>query len=400
MSTRLPNSHCGLIAFLFAVCLPGSLLAEDEQERRTIPPSGPLDLSVIIEREDALEDYYRFNLGADYQIVGQAASDSLINEETAMGGVGRVFGSVMAGYPESKYPGGLFFRLESRDKIATEIAPEDLGPVSLGYLGLTAADWSDIGPGVPELYWKQQFLTKTPVEFRVGRLAPVAYFNVTPFSDNLTGFINLGSIFSPTIPYPSGGSLGAVGWVGFSNNLYLLGTALDANGEWDDWGDLGEKEFFKGIEFGWSEQGTTDNKGAYLLDNLHLSYWHRDATDGGESGQGVSGAYSRWLDEQHLGLFVRAGWSDAEGVSLLEKSASFGVTKNIGGPDQDYTGVAVAWGQAFNSSTDQISTEFFYRFQLSKHFAITPNLQLLINPIANDEDDSIWVVGVRLRANT
>ncbi len=380
--------------------VPGALVADEDPSGRSIPPSGPLDLSVQIERENILEDYYRFNLGADYQIVGQAASDSLNDEDTALGGVGRLFGSIMMGGEESLYPGGLFYRLETRDKIATDVAPEDLGPTSLGYLGLTAADWSDIGLGVPELYWKQQFLTETPVEVRVGRLAPVSYFNVTPFSDNLTGFINLSMIFSPTVPYPSAGSLGAVGYVGMTRNLYLLGTILDANGEWDDWGDIGEGEFFKGLEFGWTEQGTGKGQ-VYLLDNVHVSYWHRDGTSGGDSGQGVSVAGARWYAERRMGAFLRAGWSDAEGVSLLEKSASAGLTKNFDDNDSgNYGGIGFSWGRAFNSSRDQITSEVFYRFQITRHFAITPSLQLLHNPIINSEDDTIWVAGLRFRINT
>ena len=394
-----PSKILGGFCFLCLLTALGafSVLADETIESPSIPPSGPLDLSVQL-NENKLAEYWKFNLGGDYQIVGQYASNSLTEEYGAVGGVGRLlFSFIAAEETGSKYPGGLFVRVETRNKLGTELAPEDLGTSSLGYLGLIAADWSDIGLGLPDLYWKQQFLWNNLVEIRAGRMAAVSFFNVTPFSDNLTAFMNLGSIFSPTIPYPSGGSLGAVGYVGVTDHLYLLGTAIDANGEWDGNGDPGAGELFKGIEFGWNGQGNEKGK-PYLLDNVHVVYWHRDAIDETQtpSGQGVSFAFSRWFAERNMGGFIRAGWSDASEASLLEKSASAGLTAHVTERD-DYTGIALSWGRTFDSDVDQVTAEVFYRFQLTKHIAITPNIQLLVNPVLNPDQSSVWVGGLRLR---
>ena len=47
--------------------------------------------------------------------------------------------------------------------------------------------------------------------------------------------------------------------------------------------------------------------------------------------------------------------------------------------------------------SDQYTTEFFYRIQLFRGLAITPDVQLIINPPFNSDEDVIAVFGVRAR---
>ena len=46
---------------------------------------------------------------------------------------------------------------------------------------------------------------------------------------------------------------------------------------------------------------------------------------------------------------------------------------------------------------DQYAVEAYYRLQVSKELAITPSVQLLINPPLNPDESSSWVAGVRAR---
>jgi len=377
----------GLSIFISAV----GAMASDPSDGESVRPLGPLDTAHQV-YESELTQRGAFHLGADFQAMGQKTSDCIGEgcEDSGVAGITRVFGS-WAFMQNTSHPGALVARIESRNKIGTDIPPEDLGLASLGYIGFTAIDYSDIGAGLPEFYWRQQFLGATPVELRIGRMAPVAFFDVTPFSDNLTGFTNLSMIFSPTVTYALPGSLGAVGYVGITEHFYALGTILDANGEWDGGGDIGKGEYFKGLEFGWTEQNTG---GFYLMDNYHISFWDKDETEAIGAGDGVSIAGSRWFEEGRWGAFFRAGWAD--GQAFLEKSAAIGFTKHVGERD-DYTGIALSWGQPFDSDIDQYSTEFFYRFQINKYLAVTPSLQLLVDPALNDQEDKIWVAGLRIR---
>ena len=46
---------------------------------------------------------------------------------------------------------------------------------------------------------------------------------------------------------------------------------------------------------------------------------------------------------------------------------------------------------------DQYAFELFYRLQITRELAITPDIQLLINPALNPTEDSIFVLGLRGR---
>ena len=41
--------------------------------------------------------------------------------------------------------------------------------------------------------------------------------------------------------------------------------------------------------------------------------------------------------------------------------------------------------------------EAYFRLQVTKELSITPDVQLLINPALNSEEDTIWVFGLRAR---
>lgn len=64
--------------------------------------------------------------------------------------------------------------------------------------------------------------------------------------------------------------------------------------------------------------------------------------------------------------------------------------------------MGVNWGEP-NEDTfgpglrDQYTAELFYRWQLSLQIAVTPDLQWLLNPALNPEEDHIWILGLRAR---
>jgi len=85
----------------------------------------------------------------------------------------------------------------------------------------------------------------------------------------------------------------------------------------------------------------------------------------------------------------------------MQKSVSLGFAYQPV-PGSDVLGVGFNWSEP-NESTfsprlrDQYSAEVYYRFNLTPRFAITPDLQLLLNPTLDPERDLIWVFGVRAR---
>ena len=87
--------------------------------------------------------------------------------------------------------------------------------------------------------------------------------------------------------------------------------------------------------------------------------------------------------------------------SMMQKSVSAGFGYQWD-RSKDFLGVGLNWGEP-NEETwgpgldDQFTVELFYRWQISKAFAITPDLQYFKNPAMNPEADSIWVFGLRIR---
>lgn len=64
----------------------------------------------------------------------------------------------------------------------------------------------------------------------------------------------------------------------------------------------------------------------------------------------------------------------------------------------ELVGIGVKWGKpSKNELREQYTSELFYRFQVSQNLAITPDLQLIINPAENPKDDTIAVFGLRMR---
>lgn len=46
---------------------------------------------------------------------------------------------------------------------------------------------------------------------------------------------------------------------------------------------------------------------------------------------------------------------------------------------------------------DETLVEAYYRIGLSPSLALTPDVQVVVDPAANDEDDTVVVLGVRLQ---
>lgn len=102
-----------------------------------------------------------------------------------------------------------------------------------------------------------------------------------------------------------------------------------------------------------------------------------------------------WTFNEKLALFFRLGWSDGE-APLMNKTVAAGFINRF--HRSDIIGFGVNWGDPSDDALrDQYSTELFYRFQFSQGLALTPSVQLLIDPALNPDESQIWVVGLRMR---
>jgi porin len=355
--------------------------------------------------KDNLADETGFKFGIDYTAVGLKSNDSLQGtDDDAAGGILRFFGAWDIVGRGTDTQGSLIYRFGQRHSY-TDNAPSDFGLANTGYVGVVYPNHDDRGWILSNLYWRQSWNDGGIILFG-GYYDTADFTDVYALGDPFTAFSNLAFLIGAgTIPVPSAGSLGLSAGAWLNDNIYLQGGVTDSNGDPEDPLDgfdtlVNDNEYFTNIEIGW----TTSPERAYL-DNVHLTLWHVDERDdaGTDDGWGAAFSFSHYFQDRYL-PFLKAGYAH-DGSSLLEKSVSAGLgyqPQPIGSNMGNLLGVGVNWGEP-NSTVlgsgldDQYGAEVFFRWQLTREIAITPNIQFIRDPALNPDEDSLWLFGLRAR---
>ncbi len=339
------------------------------------------------------------DIGGDYSSVYLSASESL-GADDAFSGMYRLFGSWQVTGDDAGNSGALVFKVENRHAYGSNIAPGSLG-FETGYIGLIEPPFSDQGTRLTNLYWRQRFANGNWTAVG-GFVDSTDYLDVYTLASPWTGFFNFAfSTGSASIPVPNEGFGVALG--GYLNdNLYVIGGLADTNSDPTRPGEtvesfFDEAEYFKHVEIGWNPSRATA-----FLDNVHLTLWQVDERKevGEPDGWGLNFSYSASPMANQLTTFVRGGYTE-DGGSLLELSLSTGMAwQTVPGGNQ--LGLAYNWGRP-NETTwgpgldDQSTFEAFYRIQLFKELAVTPDIQYVRNPALNPDEDELWILGLRVR---
>ena len=373
-------------------------IAEDDEsvsrivEKRVFEP--------WFEWKKGLQEKHGLSFGIDYSMAYLGASDSPADaEDRASSGMARFYGSWDLVGRESGNTGAFVWKVEHRHNYST--LPASAFGFNLGYAGLIEPPFSDQGLRWTNLYWRQRW-SEGRIAAVVGFLDATDYVDVYALASPWTGFLNFAfSTGTLTTPVPNDAALGVAMGGMLSKNVFLIGGLTDRNADptdpFDSFGTFFEdNEYFKSIEIGW-----TPSHDRLYLDNAHLSFWHADERKeaGESSGWGLNVSFTRYLGGKWL-PFVRAGYAK-DGGALMQKSVSVGFAYQPV-PKGDTLGVGFNWGEP-NEDTfgpglrDQYTTELYYRWNLTPRFAVTPDLQFLVNPALDTDRDSIWVFGVRVR---
>lgn len=348
--------------------------------------------------KDRIENEHGLSIGGDYSFAYLKASDSP-GADDAFGGMYRFFGSWDVTGDDKGNSGALIWKVEHRHAYGSNIAPGSLG-FETGYIGLFLPPFSDQGTRLTNLYWRQR-MKGGDLVFVGGYVDTTDYMDVYMLASPWTSYFNFAfSTGSATIPVPNEGLGMALG--GYLNDkLYMIGGFADSNSDPAHPGDgfdtfFNDHEYFSHLEIGWNTTRDTA-----FLNNIHLTFWHADEREAAATpdGWGANLSWSRSVNE-HWITFIRGGYAKDAG-SLLEKSLSTGLTyQTVSGGNQ--LGVAYNWGEP-NDNTwgpgldNQQTLEMFYRIQIWKEIAITPDIQYVRNPALNPAQDSLWVFGLRAR---
>jgi len=311
----------------------------------------------------------------------------------------RFFGSWDLVGRGTKNTGAFVWKVEHRHGY-TDVAPSGFG-FNLGYVGLIEPPFSDQGGRFTNLYWRQQ-LADGKVTLLGGFLDATDFVDVYALASPWTGFLNFAfSTGTTTLAVPNDAALGFAAGAMLTDNVFLIGSVTDLNADPTDPSEtvssfFSDHEYFKSLEIGW----TTAQDRIYL-ENFHLTLWHADerVEAAQPSGWGANLSWTTYFAGKWL-PFVRAGYAD-DGGSLTQKSISVGFGYQPY-PGKNLLGFGLNWGEP-NEDTwgpglrDQWTTELFYRWQVSKAIALTPDLQFIKNPALDPHTSSIWVLGLRVR---
>jgi porin len=387
---------------------PDAALNRIESDR--ISTDTPLKLDFLkpwYEWKDKLQEEHGLAFGVEYNSVYLRASDQLRGANNdASGGIFRFSGVWEAFGRGTAHPGNLNFLIERTDEFSNT-GPSSLLGESAGYAGISNLPYNDDGWRLNTLYWNQKF-QDGKYEVVGGYLDISDYVDVFPLVSPWTDFFNYAfSIGVGALDLPSDGALGFATGAWLTPSVYMIGGLVDQNADATDPLEgfetfFDESEFFKHFEIGW----TGASQEAYYLNNVHLTLWHADERDnlGVEDGWGGVLSFNHAIGDKWL-VFARTGWAEDSG-SLLERSVSIGGGFTPDGLDRlgsgDQLGFGVNWGEPNDALfgtdlDDQYAAEVYYRWQLADEIAVTPSLQLLIDPALNPDEDQVWVGGLRMR---
>jgi len=380
--------------------LVGPNQVEQQIKKDAEPKDSFFDLGFIqpyFEFKKDLKENTGFEFGIDYSSVYLKASESL-GEDNASSGMVRFYGSWELVNKDEANSGAFIYKVEHRHTYS-RIPPKDLG-FEMGYVGLEVPAFSDDGFRMTNFYWRQR-LFNDKVSIAVGLLDATDYVDVYTLASPWTGFMNFAfSTGSETIYIPNDAALGFGIGVYITDQLYTIASISDAGSDptkpfksFETF--FSNHDYFKSVELGY-----VTSKARFFMDNIHITYWHSDGSDVTASlpGWGIAFSATHKLNEKWF-PFIRGGFAH-DGGTLLQKSITAGLSFDTF--KSNLLGFGIGWGEP-NETTfasglnNQITTELFYRIQVSQHIVFTPDLQFLINPALNPNNSSIFLWGIRGR---
>jgi porin len=373
----------------------GALLQEADERIDAIFSAGPLTPlhDVWDDLTDRLDDSTGLDLGLNYTAIYQRADTSVRGPRDASGGDLDFFGRWKMFESQTHGPGALVFSSESRHRYS-DIPPSRLNTGTAGgtVVGFGTQDFSLV-----QLYWEQGSY-EDRFQVRVGEMDPALIWDGGRYVSANYAFFS--PAFSDTLPMAlPGAGLGVAGAVYPTRSTYITAGVHDANGQRTTAGFdtfFEEGEYFSAVELGWfSNVGETD-EGLY-----HLTFWHIDSREkaGRPSDRGFALTAEQPVGcDGNLVPFLRYAYAD-RGLNGVRQNLSIGLgLEDMLGQNDDVIGMAASWEKPSNRTLgDQYVLETFYRFYITPHTHLTPDIQVVINPANAPGKDAVTVFGLRLR---
>jgi len=336
-------------------------------------------------------------VGTSYSVLYQYSTKTISeqNENDAASGVLEFFGHWNIFHSEDKKnPGFLGFKIKWSHKIFSDIPPTELDS-EIGSLWQTTSTFNKQSLSLDQIWW-QQSLFNEKVTFRLGKVDQSDFVDFYMYSSAKRFFLNEAFSQNPTIPFPATGFLGFI-TVKPNDIFYILvslGNLRAEAGKINIKSFFKDRDYFKTLELNFAPLAKKLGSDG----NYHIVFWHSDKIEdeGKPSSQGFNINLSKMFADKY-GAFIRYGYSDGQFTEVKQLlSLGFGISGPLNNPG-DFFGVAFAMGEPVdNSLRTQFVFETLYRIQVSPIAQITPDIQLIINPSNNPNEDFLAVLGARL----
>ncbi len=348
-----------------------------------------------------LDDKYWFRFGVSFAALYQKASDTVTGADEAAGLDIDIVGTWNFLGRGTDRPTLLGFRFTYRTTLGTEFPPGTLF-TQIGSLWPTGTGFGENAFSVAEL-WLQQDFQSGKYSLRAGKVFPFTAYNFFPLRNFRVDFVDFNHVGNLTIPLPDFG-LGAFAQYRPRRDVYLRLGVHDANASVEDAGFdtlFGDGELFTIFEVGFDPGFMEPQPGRPPFGDVHLSLWYQDERDDAnvDNGWGVQVSAS-----QQFGRFLpylRYGYSGGGGggPTVAKHMWNTGVAiDRVLGQSNDRIGIGFTWAKPVSTALDDQGTlELYYRVQVTPVLAISPMLQVIINPARNQDEDLIFIGGIRGR---
>lgn len=381
--------------------LDGSLSALGDLEADYAPATGRwrVGLDNYFAWKQRLADESGFAFSASWGVLWQNYSNSAGPQPNAVGSkvaINLAYDLFKHNEPDAF---SIDMAVEDRRPIGTDLTPLHAG-IDAGSIVPTAPTWSQFDLGITQFYVRQNLLDNR-FQYAIGKLLAPNYIDAYPFFDDNRQFLSQQFSTSTTCNCPLWGFGAVAAWFPTSGGSYLKGGMFTSNSSatGSTIGDFFTKsEHFYMFEAGLSSLAgagaAIHARGPTDLDNIHLTGWYRDATSTDPDSYGVLFNANYTIDRSIL-LFLRGGWSKN---FTNEGTVAVGFGWRPPNYRSELLGVGFGWTHPSDSALrSQYVLEGFYRFQLLRNFALTPDVQLVINPSLNSTVDAMVVFSLRAR---
>jgi hypothetical protein len=174
--------------------------------------------------------------------------------------------------------------------------PMNIATASLGQLASVGNTFDKYVPVtiIRNLYWQTGGGPKSKGTFRIGKMTPDSIYGVTPHLTPNNACLSYTCTGAFTIGVPDSG-LGFAGAWHINDRFKIVGGINDANADRYDWGDIGEGDFFKVIDFNVKIWPVTEKAGY-----SRFTLWQVDENGGSNGALGPKGWGYNILLEQEL----------------------------------------------------------------------------------------------------